>query len=1704
MILKGAKKGFEGVKSFFNDSEFVVRVLLENGEGEEASDEESIEEQIREQIQERLSSIEADEAETASLTENTIATEANTAAQQANTLSEEDSLATQGLSIGADESEIASLTGNTIATNANTTAEQANTLSEEEALAAQWLSISGDEAEVASITANTVATNANTVAEQTNTLAEQDALAAQWLSIGADEAEVASTTAATAATTGATTATVAHTGAVKASTTAILSNVKALGKWIATSPVGVLAAIAAAVGIVVVIYDSLTTSIDEAREALDESSKEYETTTSELESLQKQLESTQDKMKELESGGITLVEEGEYEELKKTNDELERTIGLKEAEQLLNAQDSANDAVELYNKYKIYGTPSEEGVDDVIGSFESGQRYSLDGLSEESINETVAGYEMIQDRIKGIETEMSNYADDPDLYEAAEKNLEYWYSELDTFREYLTTQITDLQNIQASIEAKKEKGMMLSPIDNEALQFSIDGLEITNRLLYGIKEYSALDIEGKRDRVSEELQNRGITSRNAENIVSSLSEEDLELAGQINFDEVDSIESFNEALEELRKESQKKNSPIDVELQLKYDKALEEYEKAVEERKKKFHDSEYVGNVDIHNRPTIITGEDEYATTLTSFQEGWYGDEENGSYRIIHFTPILPNGTVLTEGTLNDYINKLLQSENPLEADKVENGGYGIVYKVDTEVNGQKITDGNLQDAFGIAEAWDIEQHELQDSIYRNEGELKIALANVSKEVANYSKNTIADSVLQISQQLKPQMDELAEAYQNIFTEKGFTLDNVDNDMLEGLRSAFADIEEDLGVDFDTSELNSFFNVLTNGSSTAEQVQQAFNNLATSYLYSTDTLENLNEETASAIEQQLEEMGVTNANAVVTEALAYKKNELAVANLYAAETGEILESATAEEIAEFAAEQAQLGILTQEMAQILMQKIAFNSTTIDSAADIDNLYNLAVAAGASAEMLDMLNMAKSRFTTNSTGDAFVDSRRASKDTFFALKYGNDTQYEPEPVKINFDGNSIKDAEKSGKEAADKYLEAFEKEYELLKNLLDWGLITEKEYLDQLRILYNEYFKDREKYLEEYMKYEQEYLEGIRDLYNDVISYITSLIDDQIDAYGEQKDAAVDALEEQRDAAVEAYEAQKEAIEEQIKAAEKQKEAIQDQIDAKQDEIDAINDAADARKREMDLQKAQYEAERARNQRTKFIYRDGQMVYEADPTAIREADEEVADIEREKQIAAIEEEIKLLEKQQEQIDDYISRLEERQSEIDVLIDSTNDYYDGLIESTEAYWDGLIENLEDYKSRWDELAELEENAKMQTAIEQLGYSTEDILSMSEEAFQRFKGEYLGVLNDIYSGNQQMLTSIGQLANADMFSGVTGYLEQTQAYIDSLNQIDLSSASAALASIDEAFKNTATSAGEAANAIVGTGGSTDSGESSSGSQGQGSTSETSGGSGVSFNQALEQGTESGVENIEQVSNAFAGDDETSVTGSIEQVNEAIGTPSEGGSSGKGSGEGEEGSDSLTGTLEGHVGYAKSEEGIPAETEKFMELKDVLSEIDTLLTNIQTTLESLSSNTYEIKVSGIGGMSIGGYASGTKKLKESEVAWTQEKGKEMIVSPTRNAILTPLEKGDSVINDKLTDNLFKWGSIDPDSLRAKQGYNIELKNIPINIQNNNRNTPPNLSIDNVTFTCTGVTGEQVLRQIEGSFKGLFLNAYQQATTKK
>lgn len=642
--------------------------------------------------------------------------------------------------------------------------------------------------------------------------------------------------------------------------------------------------------------------------------------------------------------------------------------------------------------------------------------------------------------------------------------------------------------------------------------------------------------------------------------------------------------------------------------------------------------------------------------------------------------------------------------------------------------------------------------------------------------------STISTSVQQIKDQLSSAFKELGDAYQDIFTENGFSIDDVDNDMLSGIKSAFEELEG-----FDTSNLDKFFDTLTNSASTADQVQQAFNDLATAYFYSTDTLNNLNDATAESIEQQLEEMGVANAHEVVYDALNGKMQALALQKQFATQTGYDLINATSEEAVAFLNEAGASETARGYLLLLIAQEQVFSNQDLNVEQKIQKLQQLAAEYGNTALAASVAAKMEEATKSAATGGSY-----SFQDAFNEAK----TEFEKAATTVNIDFKSIgggsKSAGSAGKEAGDAYLEAFEKELKALDDLKDRGVISEKEYLDRLRALYTRYFKDKKQYLDQYNKYEKQYLDGMYSLYNSALSGITKLMGKRIDVYTEEKEAVISSLEEQKKAAEDAYQAQIDALEEK-------KKANQEAIDKIQDEIDAINEAAEARKRELDLQKAKYELERMQNQRTILQYSEEKgMHYVADTSGIRDARENVADAEREIKIAELEKQKKYYEDINDEIDKQIDALND-------LIDKSNEYYDAQIKSMEKYYDSLIKSMEQQKSKWEELADIKEVADAYSAVQQvfgdLGYTVEDVLSGNEQAFEDFRNKYIALMNDMNSNS-----SFG-----DGLSYATGKAkEDLGSFLDSTNEVadgldNLSEKSSAVDGVATSLGNASTSASE-----------------------------------------------------------------------------------------------------------------------------------------------------------------------------------------------------------------------------------------------------------------------------------------------------------
>ena len=177
--------------------------------------------------------------------------------------------------------------------------------------------------------------------------------------------------------------------------------------------------------------------------------------------------------------------------------------------------------------------------------------------------------------------------------------------------------------------------------------------------------------------------------------------------------------------------------------------------------------------------------------------------------------------------------------------------------------------------------------------------------------------------------------------------------------------------------------------------------------------------------------------------------------------------------------------------------------------------------------------------------------------------------------------------------------------------------------------------------------------------------------------------------------------------------------------------------------------------------------------------------------------------------------------------------------------------------------------------------------------------------------------------------------------------------------------------------------------------------------------------------------------------------------------------------------------------------------------------------------------------------------FASGTIGAEESSTALVGEVGEELVVHPhegtwetvgTNGAEFTEIDKDDIVFNHKQTEALLKNGhtnsrgrayasgknnltplaTADPDKFKLLNSFipnmsaNVDIMktsimNVDASIREmadqmekiskrQDSNSAPMINVTNPVFQCTGVTGEQVLHQIENSFAGIFTKAYQQS----
>jgi len=1216
--------------------------------------------------------------------------------------------------------------------------------------------------------------------------------------------------------------------------------------------------------------------------------------------------------------------------------------------------------------------------------------------------------------------------------------------------------------------------------------------------MYGMGTQDQLDFVEKFQHMKKRSGSVNANQTIAESWYDSLSDDDKELANSSEF--IDKIEQMQKDADERTNKAsaalQSAKENLDEEYTKIFDWGLDEYASKIQDGsiQTKF------GNVDMDKR-TIIKWSNELKQTYKDELASWdynptvgsidtvfgssarFGTDLNGTGWEVAFTPILPDGRFLSSDTVYDYIESILKDAYADDG-KVTDGELkdldaqgrmvgdtfvkGIYAGVDDSMDYSK--GGNWANIVGalmhfvgnfgavsLAKQSIDEESTAMDEATVSAEDYSNALQELKNSQLNVQPTTLTEKIYASKDAIDKFESSVNSAYEAYKTLTGVNVSS--SDMLSSIMSitsALKDMGADLNWDFiDNAEIlgsvieiiskkyaNSILtgagidtdskfgklladNIINARKAAAEldNVNSAIDSLQSAYSSLTEIIENYNETGYITFDQlqTLLAMEPDYLSCLVDENGQLQLNQSAVEAL----ADQRLNDARAQAVAQAIAELGQLTLKAEQTAaenngQAFEDQITHLSNYSQSLATV--IGQAALGTEVIGGLNAALDGAKDSGVSEEDIQTVMDNLQKKLDLINTVQNTN--------ISKTLGGGGGKSSGGS-KSETDEYLENFEKMQDKLKDLYDQGKITTKQYYDALRALAEKYLKDREKYADKLAEIEQEYAKGMKELYDTVISGIISKIDKRISALNDQKDAAVSALEAEEKAAKKTLEAQKEALQVEI-------DAIDKQISSKQELIDSINDEADAKQRAYDLDKAQYELDRLRNQKTIYEYsgKEKGFIYKTDDKAIRDQEQEVDDKKREIRIANIEKEISALEKRK-------SALEEQQNAIDDQIDAISDYYEELITNTEAYWDEIIKGMEETKTKWEELQELQENAELEMNLRSLGYEggIDEVLALTDEQFAQFKNNYLQYIAGMNQGNQSFIDSLSQISGVDI-GNLPDIFEETQKYIDMLGQgIDFTALDSSLGGVIDGFTEIANNAKLATGAVIGGAATTSANSSGNKNGAQGENGQSSSGSGDSLNGGIKTMSEESVPKINEVANAFAGSEEgedtgTSVAGSAQKASKAI-------SSGKDSG-GEE-DESLQGSIKTQVEAAvDEEEGIPKQTEAWDGLNEMLGNIKKNLEDIKTLINEIS-NMDLSGLSAIGGIQIGGgarvdgtaFASGTLgKVSDNGVALGGELGREMVVRDGRfftvgdnGAELFHHKKGDIIFNHKQAQDILKNG---------------------------------------------------------------------------
>lgn len=611
-----------------------------------------------------------------------------------------------------------------------------------------------------------------------------------------------------------------------------------------------------------------------------------------------------------------------------------------------------------------------------------------------------------------------------------------------------------------------------------------------------------------------------------------------------------------------------------------------------------------------------------------------------------------------------------------------------------------------------------------------------------------------------------------------------------------------------------------FIDTVSNSPKDIKATQSAFDNLVTTWIDSSGVLNGLTEDNANLATAMLQNMGVANAEEVVTSRLAIAQEHLAAQKAYTAEVSNELANATANEIPAILDEATNSDIAKVALAGLVLEKQFFNGNSLNTSGDIENILSLVGVIGTANKALQALNAVKSgKVGAGSKADYDSIVSAAQKEAEDAIAAATNYKGKGSAVNTIYDGGTKTNAAGSGSSAKGK---------EESDTTIDWA----KRYIDMLNDKRQELVDSASKYSSEYTQQiialdkqilpeTQKIVETYKKVWEDAAGKISKQDQAKIELgsldistysgdYGKDVQTAMDSFDKYQDMQKQYAEAEKASnetllsqydasiarLENENEALESQNSLIESQIDYYK-EIGSIVSASDYEAMldnvgdEIDNVNGKISDLKLKLNLARELYGSNSEEYDDVKDAISDAEVELYSLNKKQ----AEYNKTLAEMPITNLSTIISMYEDIGSKIEnygKMATATGqklnaDYYQKLISNQSTVLDQYKKQIKEIKSlmseyekgsdNWQELYDQLQSidSSMASIVENMAKLNEELLQMPLEHMDEFSNSLQKIINGLTTVQSEYDTVLSAVAN-----GISDYISQLEDEQDAETEI------------------------------------------------------------------------------------------------------------------------------------------------------------------------------------------------------------------------------------------------------------------------------------------------------------------------------------